>query len=70
MFGCRIRQNKFHDLLILMAIILQKQAVATVNSQVVETALSKTLKHYRAPAPLHTPGWLVRQNSCFVSLTL
>ena len=62
---------KFRDLLILMAIISQKQNLATVNSlKLVETILSKILKLYRFPAPLPTSGWLVRQNTFFVSLTL
>ena len=62
---------KFRDLLILMAIISQKQTLATVNSfKVVEIILSKIWKFYHAPAPLPTSGWLVRQNTFFVSLTL
>ena len=62
---------KFRDLLILMAIISQKQTLATVNSlKVVEVILSKIWKLYRSPAPLSIWGWLVRQNTFFVSLTL
>ena len=54
-----------------MAIILQKQTLATVNSlKVVEIVLSKILKLYCPPALLPKPLWLVRQNTCFVSLTL
>ena len=45
MFGHCIPQNKFCDLLILMAIISQKQTLATVNSlKVVEIVLSKILE--------------------------
>ena len=62
---------KFHDLLILMVIILLKQTLATVNSlKVVEIILSKIWKLYRSPAPLPISGWLVRQNTFFFSLTL
>ena len=62
---------KFGDLIISMAIISQKQTLATVNSlKVVEIILSKIWKLYHAPAPLPTFGWLVRQNTFFVSLTL
>ena len=62
---------KFRDLLILMAIISQKQTLATVNSlKVVEIILSKIWKFYLAPAPLPNSGWLVRQNNFFFSLTL
>ena len=62
---------KFRDLLILMAIISQKQTLATVNSfKVVEIILSKIWKFYHAPAPLPTSGWLVQQNTFFFSLTL
>ena len=28
------------------------------------------IENFTVPAPLPTPGWLVRQNACFVSLTL
>ena len=54
-----------------MIIISQKQTLATVNLlKVVKNVLSKTLKLYRAPAPLPTRGMQVRQNTCFVLLTL
>ena len=62
---------KFCDLLILMAIISQKQTLTTVNSlKVVEIILSKIWKLYRSPTPLSTSGWFVQQNAFFVSLTL
>ena len=62
---------KFRDLLILIAIILQKQTLATVNSlKVVKIILSKIWKLYRVPASLPISAWLVRQNISFVSLTI
>ena len=62
---------EFHDLLILMAIISQKQTLATVNSlEVVEIILSKIWKFYHAPATLPACGWLFQQNTFFVSLFL
>ena len=62
---------KFRDLLILIAIILYKQTLETVNSlKVVEIILSKIWKLYLALAPLPTSGWLVRQNIFFFSLTI
>ena len=54
-----------------MAIISQKQNLLTVNSlKIVEIVFSKNLKLYHALGPLPTPGWLVQQSTCFVSLTL
>ena len=62
---------KFRDFLILIAIISQKQTLATMNSlKVVEIILSKIWKVYHAPTHFSNSGWLVRQNTFFVSLTL
>ena len=53
LFRRRIPQNKCYDLLILMAIILQKQTLATVNSlKVVELFCQKYFKTLLCP---HTP---------------
>ena len=52
LFGHRIRQNKFRDLIILMGINSQKQTLAIVNSlKVVEITLSKIWKLYLPPHP-------------------
>ena len=68
LFGHRIRQNKFRDLLILMAIISQKQILAIVNSlKVVEIVFPKMLKLPLVLAPLPTSR--MEENTCFVSLT-
>ena len=54
-----------------MAITSQKQNLSTVNSlKILEIVLSKNLKLYYALPPLPTPEWLLRQSTCFVSLTL
>ena len=47
-----------------MAIISQKQTLATVNSlKVVKIILSKIWKFYHAPTSLPNSGWLVQQNN-------
>ena len=64
LFGHHIRQNKFRDVLILMAIISQKQTLANVITvKVVEIILPKIWKFYYAHAPLPISGWLVQQNA-------
>ena len=68
MFGYRICQNEFCALLNLIAIVSQKQTLATANSfKLVETILSKSFKILLCPrTPPHL--WMVHLTEYFLCL--